>query len=238
MLCKTFAVCVIAIVLSASSQVQAVPSFDCSKASLADEKAICASEELSAIDVAINDGYKRLVAKLGRTVANNLHATFMRQRHACKADAACISQVGAAEMPMFTLADPTFQAPADLKAPSPAPYDTIKSQLKIGECTLSTVTELGPRLCSADASGNCPENLPFDDSGNSIVSANGFYGVSYDRIPALEKSTKGDVVLICLKSIPKDCPAGDDRGYFWRWKNLRTSGKWELPDSQHMCGGA
>ena len=127
MLARTFAVCVIAIVLSASSQVQAAPSFDCSKASLADEKAICASDELSATDVAINDGYKRLVAKLGRAVANSLHATFTRQRHTCKSDTACISQVGAAEMPIFALADPTFQAPAGLKAPPPAPYDTIKS---------------------------------------------------------------------------------------------------------------
>ena len=238
MLVRTFAACVTATVLSMSSQAHAAPSFDCSKASLPDEKAICANVDLSALDVAISDGYKRLVARLGRAVANNLHATFLRQRHACKSDTACISQVGSAEMPIFTLADPGFQVPTGLGAPPVLPYDTLKTQLKIGECTLSTITELGPRLCSPDATGNCPENLPFDDSGNTVGSANSFSGVSYDRIPALEKSSKGDVVLICLKSIPKGCPKDDDRGYFWRWKDLRTSGQWELPDSEHMCGGA
>ncbi len=160
MLARTFAVCIVAIVLTATPPVHAAPSFDCSKASLPDEKAICSSVNLSELDVAISDGYKRLTARLGRAVANNLHATFLRQRHACKSDAACIAQVGSAEMPTFTLADRDFQAPTGLAAPVPPPYDILKKQLKIGECTLSTITELGPRLCTADANGNCPENLP------------------------------------------------------------------------------
>src|SRR5665213_2920662 len=65
MLVRTFAVCVTAIVLSMSSQAHAAPSFDCSNASLPDEKAICANVDLSALDVAISDGYKRLVPDWG-----------------------------------------------------------------------------------------------------------------------------------------------------------------------------
>ena len=117
-------------------------------------------------------------------------------------------------------------------------YEHLKARVKVGDCVKSTITDLGPRLCSADASGNCPPHLPFDDSGDGISAANGLYGVNYDRIPALEKSKVGDPVLLCLKSKPKGCPKGDDRGYFWRWTNLRTKGKFTLPDAQHMCGGA
>ncbi len=218
--------------------VAAGPSFDCAKASAPDEKAICADAHLSDLDVALADGYKRMAAAVGKSVANKIHAPFLRRRHACKSDAACILDVGQSELPILSLAAPDFAAPAGFTAPKAPGYDDLKKQFKVGECTLSVITELGPRLCEPDASGNCPKNLPFDDSGNTIVAANGFYGVSYDRLKALEKSRLGDRLLLCLSSVPKDCPADDDRGYFWTWKNLRTGGKWELPDSEHMCGGA
>jgi hypothetical protein len=48
----------------------------------------------------------------------------------------------------------------------------------------------------------------------------------------------GDSVKLCLIFIPEDCPPGDDRGRFYRATNLRNGESWELPDSQHMCGGA
>jgi uncharacterized protein len=215
-----------------------VPSFDCDKATAADEKAICVDAQLSALDLVLNDGYKRMVAALGKASANKVHAPFLRRRHTCKSDSACIRDVGQSELPVLKLADPVFTMPAGFTASSAQDYDTFKKQLKVGECTLSTISELGPRLCTPDDNDKCPENMPFDDSGNSINAANGMYGISYDRIPALEKSKLGDTVLLCLKSIPKNCPKDDDRGYFWTWKNLRTGGKWELPDAQHMCGGA
>ena len=214
------------------------PSFDCSKAARADEKAICSDDRLSTLDVALNDGYRRMVVTLGKEVANKVHAPFLRRRHACKSDATCILNVGQSELPVLQLADPAFVLPTGFTAPAPPDYDLLKKQFKPGECMLSTVTDLGPRLCTPDANDKCPDNLPFDDSGNSISAASGVAGVDYDRVPALEKSIRGDKVLLCLKSIPKNCPQDDDRGYWWRWKNLRTGGKWELPDAQHMCGGA
>jgi len=218
---------------------QAKPSFDCSKAAAADEKAICADPKLAAIDVVINDGYRRMVAKLGRATANSIHAPYLRRRHACGSKAACIMETGKLELPIFKLADPSISIPADMEAnPPKQDYDALKHMLKTRECTLSTITLLGPRLCSADASGNCPENLPFDDTGNAITAKNEVYGVSYDRLKPLEQSKLGDVVLLCLKSIPSDCPKDDDRGYDWNWRDLRTKGHWDLPDSEHMCGGA
>src|SRR3569623_1883020 len=41
-----------------------------------------------------------------------------------------------------------------------------------------------------------------------------------------------------LAGLPEDCPPGDDRGKTYSAVDLRTSGKWELPDAEHMCGGA
>jgi uncharacterized protein len=228
----------LALISWATPSFAAAPSFDCGKASGADEKAICSDGKLSALDVALNDGYKRMVAALGKDVANKVHGPFLRRRHACKADGACILNVGQSELSVLKLADPAFVLPAGFTAPPAPDYDVLKKQFKPGECMLSTIAELGPRLCEPDANGNCPTNMPFDDSGDSINAASGVHGVSYERIAALEKSTRGDNVLLCLKSIPKHCPKDDDRGYWWNWKNLRTGGKWQLPDAQHMCGGA
>jgi hypothetical protein len=80
--------------------------------------------------------------------------------------------------------------------------------------------------------------VPAPDSGSSITLANGLYGVSYDAEPGVERSQEGDVVVACLAEIPKDCPAGDDRGYIWDYTNHRTGAKWSMPDSEHSCGGA
>ena len=76
------------------------------------------------------------------------------------------------------------------------------------------------------------------DTGTSVVTANGVYGVSYEFVPAVAASRVGDRVMTCLASVPKGCPKGDDRGKMYTTTNLRTQESWTLPDSQHMCGGA
>ncbi len=76
------------------------------------------------------------------------------------------------------------------------------------------------------------------DSGVGVSFSNGGYQVSYEFIEAVYNSRAGDTVLICLVSVPKNCPKGDDRGKFYTTTNLRTNFSWTLPDSQHMCGGA
>ena len=58
------------------------------------------------------------------------------------------------------------------------------------------------------------------------------------RSPAIARSRPGDPIRLCLVSIPKHCPPGDDRGRFYKATNLRTGKSWTLPDSEHMCGGA
>jgi hypothetical protein len=75
-------------------------------------------------------------------------------------------------------------------------------------------------------------------SGSAVSFDNGGYQVSYDTVPAIEHSKTGDPVRMCLVSIPRHCPKGDDRGRVYRITNLRTHKGWKLPDSEHMCGGA
>jgi hypothetical protein len=95
-----------------------------------------------------------------------------------------------------------------------------------GHCVPTSIKEITSRL----------EGAP--DSGSAIVYANGIYGVSYDMIPEIGHAKVGDKVTLCLVSLPQDCPKGDERGKIYAAFNLRTEEFWELPDAEHMCGGA
>jgi hypothetical protein len=96
----------------------------------------------------------------------------------------------------------------------------------VGECVKTRVKSIETRL----------EGAP--DSGSAVTFANGGYQVSYDTVPAIVHSKAGDPVRMCLVSIPRHCPKGDNRGRVYRTTNLRTHKSWKLPDSEHMCGGA
>jgi hypothetical protein len=97
---------------------------------------------------------------------------------------------------------------------------------KVGQCVATKVNELGTRL----------EGVA--DSGSAVIYTNGIVGISYDTIKAITRARVGDKITLCLTSIPKGCPPGDDRGKFYSAVDLRTNGKWNLPDAEHMCGGA
>jgi hypothetical protein len=97
---------------------------------------------------------------------------------------------------------------------------------KVGQCTNTAIKEIGSRL----------EGLP--DSGGLVVYANGGIGVSYEEVPGLRRAKAGDKVKLCLTSLPQDCPPGDNRGITYKATDMRTEESWELPDAEHMCGGA
>jgi hypothetical protein len=96
----------------------------------------------------------------------------------------------------------------------------------VGQCATSSVYQVTSRLI----------NSP--DSGTDIQFSNGIGLVSYDIVPAAQNSKRGDPVRICLISIPKNCPPGDDRGRYYAVTNLRTQKNFSMYDSQHLCGGA
>jgi hypothetical protein len=103
---------------------------------------------------------------------------------------------------------------------------------RVGDCSATTVKKVETRLMNGESGQMSP------DSGSAIEFANGGYQVSYEQVEAVDRSRAGDPVRLCLISIPKDCPPGDDRGRMYRATNLRTHGSWTLPDAEHMCGGA
>lgn len=104
--------------------------------------------------------------------------------------------------------------------------ELTSTPLRVSECVQTKIAEFGFRL-----EGEL-------NSGSRIRYANDIYGVSYDIVSPIHRSRVGDVVLLCLVSVPDDCPEGDDRGKVYSAINLRTREGWSLPDSQHMCGGA
>ena len=94
-----------------------------------------------------------------------------------------------------------------------------------GDCADTAIKSIGTHL----------EGVP--DSGSAVSFEDGGYQVGYDRVPAIEQSKNGDPVRMCLVSLPRNCPKGDDRGRTYRTTNLRTRQSSSLADSTHMCGG-
>jgi len=110
---------------------------------------------------------------------------------------------------------------------SPLPAEAAGAvPTKVGQCVATKIKEIATRL----------EGVA--DSGSLVVYANGIVGESYDTIAQITKARVGDKITLCLTSLPKNCPPGDDRGKFYSAVDLRTHGKWNLPDAEHMCGGA
>jgi hypothetical protein len=100
-----------------------------------------------------------------------------------------------------------------------------------GTCSFTRIKQVTNRL--EDGAGH-----PVPDSGSAVILENGVYGVSYDTVPEVQHSRRGDRVLTCLVKLPTNCPRGDDRGKLYTTTNLRTEESWTLPDAEHMCGGA
>ena len=121
----------------------------------------------------------------------------------------------------------TEPTPSPAPAAAPAPTSTSPATMqRVGDCVDTTITEIGGRL----------EGMP--DSGTSILYANTASQVSYDVLADAKASKPGDKVKLCVTEVPKDCPAGDDRGFIYSAANERTGKSWTAANSQHMCGGA
>ena len=124
----------------------------------------------------------------------------------------------------------SMAALAVLALAAPASADPLPT--RVGQCTRTTIKSIGTRL------ENGMTHRPIPGSGSAVNFSNGGYQVSYDTIPAINRSRPGDPVTMCLVSVPKGCPAGDNRGLTYKTTNQRTRASWTLPDSEHMCGGA
>ena len=101
-----------------------------------------------------------------------------------------------------------------------------------GACVHTKIAQLEHRLHDTTTGAFDPH------SGSAISFTNGGYQVSYEELPVLQGSRKGDPVLMCLIRIPRDCPPGDARGRVYTTTNLRTVDSWTMGDAEHSCGGA
>jgi len=216
------------------------PSFNCAKARTADERTICGDARLAELDRTAAQGYARVPSNLrenARTEAKELLA----KRAKCGDDRLCIleQQVGAIET-FSDLGAPVSVPPwvgayriALVTARGLPPEPGIPTQ--VGRCTVTKIAAISTRF--GNVLGAQPSRVG-NDEGTAVTFANKGGGVSYSYVRALAESRIGDDVLMCLVSIPQDCPPGDDRGRIYSGTNLRTKGSWQLSDSQHSCGGA
>ena len=225
--------------LAATSARADGPSFDCAKASLPAEKAICADPQLSAIDLLVAKAYKGFEPAFGgdkRKIARGLIA----DRNACKSDTACI--VSALNNALQTYGNaPSWvqdynialigKKALDTAARNPGNNDQPLPSA-VGQCASTHIKTLTARL------GDDPLETASPDAGSAATFTNSGGAVSYDREPGLAASKVGEPVMMCLTAIPRDCPKGDDRGRVYYSIDLVAKGSWALPDSEHLCGGA
>ncbi|MGA0604312.1 lysozyme inhibitor LprI family protein [Caulobacter sp. KR2-114] len=184
-------------------------SFDCARAGTPTEKAICGDAGLATLDLALSQAYQ---ARLRREPdLRQQQRGWLRARDAgCGADRPCMKAFIRARLDWMRGA-----------APMPGRLPTV-----VGQCSLTRESVRTNRF----------EGEP--DSGSAAVFANGARQVSYDRVPGIEASRAGDPAVVCLASLPEDCPPGDERGKVYASADLRTLMAWALPDAEHLCGGA
>lgn len=215
------------------------PSFDCRKAQLPAEKAICADPQMSAIDALVTKAYGGFEPAFGgdkRKIARGLAA----DRNACKSDAACIVSAQNNALQTYGNAPPWVRdynlaligkKALDFAARTPKPTDQSLPEA-VGKCGFTHIKTLTTRL------GDDPLETASPDAGSAATFTNGGGAVSYDREPGLASSKVGDPVVMCLISIPRDCPKDDLRGRVFYAVDLAAKGTWALPDAEHLCGGA
>ena len=234
------ALLVTASILAASGLARADgPSFDCRKARLPTEKAICADPQMSAIDALATKAYRDFEPAFGGD-KHKIARELVADRNACKTDAACIVSAQNNALQTYGSAPSWVQdynialigkKALDFAAKTPKPTD-LPLPASIGNCGFTHIKTLTTRL------GDDPLETASPDAGSAATFTNGGTAVSYDREPGLASSKVGDPVVMCLIAIPRDCPKDDVRGKVYYAVDLANKGTWALPDSQHLCGGA
>jgi uncharacterized protein len=211
-------------------------SFDCGRASTADERAVCADQRLSELDSLAGEAFSRVRQVAGPAEVTPVARDFLADRKACGANVPCIMANYVAVIGTYQNQGSKMGIPGWANAMGIAGNGAPRSGTiprSVGQCVRTTVARVMPRLDP----GHPPTSSDFDN-GTAISFANKGYQVSYDRVEPLLSSQPGDEVVVCLTSIPRNCPPGDARGRTFAATNLRTGASWWLPDSEHSCGGA
>ena len=165
------------------------PSFDCGKASLPTEKAICADPQLSAIDLLVAKAYKGFEPAFGGD-KHKIARRLIADRNACRSDTACI--VSALNNALQTYGNaPSWvqdynvaligKKALDAAARNPGHKDEPLPSA-IGQCASTHIKTLTARL------GDDPLETATPDAGSAATFTNGGGSVSYDREAGLVAS--------------------------------------------------
>lgn len=194
-------------------------SFDCTRAATGTERLICSDGRAGVADIRLAWVYRALLHRsdpTGRAALQEAQRTWLKRRDAC-ATAQCLD----------TLYSDRLDA---LERAFDARNRVLRAHLAhVGDCETTRIDFIGPRL--EETEGQEPD-------GTSVGMENGVGLVSYAREAPALRSRIGDPVRVCLAAIPHGCPKGDDRGREYAVTNLRTGGRWRMPDAEHECGGA
>lgn len=216
------------------------PSFDCSRARYQDEMTICNDRKLSELDRIVSFDYGQIKGE-DRSTVQNLLLNFLGVRRACGSKKLCILDA------QDLLIDNLHEFGASISKPSwIGSYRLIliensKTPMvsgvpqRVGTCSRTKIKGIGTRF--HDRQMLVPPKSDADD-GTTIQYDNGGFQISYEFNPDVAASRIGDQVILCLVSIPRHCPPGDDRGKLYSATNLRNQRSWIMPATQHSCGGA
>ncbi len=220
----------------ASPSFAAGPSFDCAKAKAPDEIAICADDQLAQLDQLMAAAYDEARRTTHKSEARAIAREGLAARKRCGSEKPCIMSVQVAVLLKlqdlgvgFAIPDWAMTATMDGTTESGS-GDGGALPSEVGQCARTTIAEITSRF-QADITAD-------PDDGSAVNFTNGGHQVSYEKVQAIIDSAVGDPVLMCLVSIPQDCPPGDDRGKVYTTTDLRTQDSWTLSDLQHSCGGA
>ncbi|SEE46619.1 hypothetical protein SAMN05444161_5853 [Rhizobiales bacterium GAS191] len=214
------------------------PSFDCSRATRADEKAICADAILARVDALIASNFRSGNSAISQSPGTRYWLRIRNaRRENCHSDVLCILTVQMSALRMFDNTMPKWIDDYKVRLQTEGIGSEWKAVLPttVGECVNTSIIGISDRFGEPlspylNASGF--------DSGSAADFRNGGHVISYSKERVLLDSRNGDRVKMCLVSIPKNCPPGDDRGRMYRIINMRTHDSAVISDSQHMCGGA
>jgi hypothetical protein len=211
------------------------PSFDCVRATRDDEKAICSDQMLARVDNLIDNLYKTRAPSLPWL------RKFLKiqnvYRSSCHSDPLCIISLQSHIVRTVQSSTPKWMEDYKAKLIQSGIGKVWQPVLPtvISGCVTTSFLDIADRFGDPLTAG---PNADGFDTGSSASFRNGGFVISYSKEPILLASRVGEKVTMCLVSIPKDCPPGDDRGRFYRITNLKTGLSGILADSQHMCGGA
>ena len=121
-----------------------------------------------------------------------------------------------------------------------APSSAAPPPKSVGTCSDSFVQS--KRFRMVPSPGDPDYTRTSDDFGKEVfirlTNGLGIYSGDGDDFILSNNFSAGHKVKVCLESLPKNCPPGDNRGKEYSFYDYLTGVRVTGADSWHMCGGA